>query len=194
LTRRHLTYAALALLLAVLLVGSTAALGPAAPAPPEFSDTLVTEVPSPTALAFTPDGRMLITSQSGQLWVYQGGTLLATPALDLAAADRLCSGFERGLLGVALDPAFATNRSLYLYYTFKKLSEKGIVSPTSRGGKGILEGRPPQTPPFQTAAPGAARNPWWKGDSWGRPLKLPLFRQPLKARPGAGTRAASPRR
>ncbi len=34
----------------------------------------------------------------------------------------------------------------------RKLFEKGIVSPTIRGGKGLLEGSPPQTPPFQTVS------------------------------------------
>ncbi len=141
-TRRHLTsYATLALFLAVLLVASKAVFGPTAPAPPEFSDTLVADVPSPTALAFTPDGRMLLTSQSGQLWVYQGGTLLATPALDLAAADLICSGFERGLLGVALDPAFAANRSIYLFYTFKKhggCESTAATSPVNRVSRFVL--------------------------------------------------------
>jgi hypothetical protein len=30
--------------------------------------------------------------------------------------------------------------------------EKGIVSPTIRSGRGILEGRPSQTPHFQTVS------------------------------------------
>src|SRR5262249_28849813 len=72
-----------------------------------FQDDLVTEVGAPTALAFTPDGRMLITTQPGQLRVYQSGTLLPTPALDLAAAGKICSQSERGLLGLAVDPQFA---------------------------------------------------------------------------------------
>ena len=85
--------------------------------PPDFQDDLVTIVGSPTALAFTPDGRLLITRQTGQLRVYQGGALLTTPALTVAS---LCSQSERGLLGVAVDPDFATNRFVYLYYTVNK--------------------------------------------------------------------------
>ena len=86
--------------------------------PSGFSDAPVADVPSPTALAFTPDGRLLVTSQLGSLRVVQNGSLLATPALNLSA--QLCSDFERGLLGVAVDPAFASNNFIYLYYTFKK--------------------------------------------------------------------------
>src|SRR3712207_4240258 len=47
--------------------------------PADFSDALVTSVASPTALAFTPDGRMLITTQPGRLRVYQNNALLANP-------------------------------------------------------------------------------------------------------------------
>jgi glucose/arabinose dehydrogenase len=137
----HLAYAALALALVLSVAGGAAAVGPAATVPADFADALVTNVPAPTALAFTPDGRMLITSQSGQLRVYQDGALLATPALDLAAADRICSDFERGLLGVAVDPAFATNRSVYLYYTFKKhggCAKNTADSPVNRVSRFVL--------------------------------------------------------
>jgi glucose/arabinose dehydrogenase len=85
-----------------------------------FQDTLVASIPAPTALAFAPDGRVLIASQSGQLRVIQDGALLATPALDLASSGRICANHERGLLGVAADPAFAQNGYIYLYYTFNK--------------------------------------------------------------------------
>ena len=63
--------------------------------PAGFSDTVITNVGTPTALTFTPDGRMLITNQGGTLWVW-AGTLLPTPALTLST----CPGSERGLLGV----------------------------------------------------------------------------------------------
>ena len=86
--------------------------------PPGFTDTLVTSVASPTALAFTPDGRLLVTSATGRLRVYQNGSLLANPALDISG--KVCTNGGRGLLGVAVDPNFSTNHYIYLYYTFKK--------------------------------------------------------------------------
>ena len=113
----------LSLLLLVAVLAPAFALGPAsapvAALDAGFQDSAVTNVASPTALAFTPDGRMLITTQPGQLRVYAGSALLPAPALDLAAGGTLCSNFERGLLGVAVDPNFATNRQIYLYYTVK---------------------------------------------------------------------------
>jgi glucose/arabinose dehydrogenase len=90
----------------------------AATLPSGFEDQLLASTDSPTALAFTPDGRMLVATQPGQLRVYKNGTLLQTPALNISS--KICSNSERGMLGVAVDPNFATNRYVYLYYTFKK--------------------------------------------------------------------------
>jgi hypothetical protein len=54
----------------ILLVPALSALislpAPAITLPPGFSDNLVTAVGAPTALAFTPDGRLLITTQAAQ--------------------------------------------------------------------------------------------------------------------------------
>ncbi len=86
--------------------------------PAQYADARVAGVPSPTALAFLPDGALLVSTQSGALRVIRNGTLQATAALDLSA--RLCTNSERGLLGVAVDPAFAQNPYVYLYYTFNK--------------------------------------------------------------------------
>lgn len=66
-----------------------------------------------TAMTFAPDGRLFVCQQNGQLRVYKNGTLLATPFLSVAVN----SVSERGLLGVAFDPDYATNRYLYVYYT-----------------------------------------------------------------------------
>jgi glucose/arabinose dehydrogenase len=83
--------------------------------PSGFTDSLVTAVGQPTALAFTPDGRLLITTQPGALRVYKNGALLSTAAINLS----VCTQSERGLLGVAVHPDFGigTNRFIYLYYT-----------------------------------------------------------------------------
>ncbi len=108
------------ILVGLLTVVSTVGWGmarPQAALPPNFTDTLVANVGGPTALAFTPDGRMLVTTQGGLLNVYQDSTLLGT-ALNLSSV--ICSNSERGLLGVAIDPNFSSNRYIYLYYTFKK--------------------------------------------------------------------------
>jgi glucose/arabinose dehydrogenase len=111
----------------------------AAVIPPDFEDSLVASVAAPTGLAFTPDGRLLIASQTGKLHVYQNGTLLPSPALDLAA--RICTDSERGLLGVAVDPEFSNNRFIYLFYTFKKFGAcpvNSAISPVNRVSRFVL--------------------------------------------------------
>lgn len=109
--------AAPALLAAALLAAAPLA-GDTFPA--NFTHELVASIGGPTALAFTPDGRLLVTSQSGTLRVVANATT-ATPSAPVTVmtmpATKLCFNFERGLLGVAVDPAFATNHYIYLYYT-----------------------------------------------------------------------------
>lgn len=68
---------------------------------------------APTAMAFAPDGRLFVSEQNGTLRVIKNGALLATP-FHTFTVD--ASG-ERGLLGVAFDPAFATNGFVYCYHT-----------------------------------------------------------------------------
>jgi glucose/arabinose dehydrogenase len=104
--------------------------------PSGFSSSLVTAVTEPTAIAFTPDGRMLITSQGGALRVFKNGSLLGTAALTFntnstGVDPKICTGGEQGLLGVAVDPAFATNKYIYLFYTARNGSGCGAVDYTS---------------------------------------------------------------
>ncbi|HYN20629.1 MAG TPA: PQQ-dependent sugar dehydrogenase, partial [Thermoanaerobaculia bacterium] len=122
----------LPLVLATALLAATPL---AATVPAGFSDLLVATIGFPTALAFTPDGRLLVTTQPGTLRVYQAGTLLATPAV-MFAPSQICTNGERGLLGVAVDPAFASNHFIYLFYTFNKFNNicpgPGPTAPVNR--------------------------------------------------------------
>jgi len=84
--------------------------------PPGFSETpWGSAMPGPaTAMAFAPDGRLFVCLQSGQVRVIdKNGVLLANPFVTLSVD----SNAERGLLGVAFDPNFASNHYVYLYYT-----------------------------------------------------------------------------
>lgn len=103
----------------------------AATLPDGFSDALVADIAQPTALAFTPDGRILIASQPGRIHVYENGALFPAPAVDLSLNNRICSNGERGLLGVAVDPDFSRNRFVYLFYAFKKFGVCPLDDPLS---------------------------------------------------------------
>jgi glucose/arabinose dehydrogenase len=82
--------------------------------PTGFAETRVaTGLASPTAMAIAPDGRIFIAQQGGALRVVKDGALLSQPFLTVSVN----SSGERGLLGVAFDPAFANNNFVYVYYT-----------------------------------------------------------------------------
>jgi len=104
------------LFLAVVAAFAALAEPATATVPANFSDTLVAGIVAPTAIAFTPDGRMLVSSQGGVLRVVSGGG--TTVALNLSAST--CSDVERGLLGIAVDPSFASNHFIFLYQTVNK--------------------------------------------------------------------------
>src|SRR5689334_6452218 len=82
--------------------------------PAGFDDTVVASgLVSPTAMEFAPDGRLFVLQQTGEVRVIDGGALQAAPFVTLAAD----SSIERGLLGIAFDPGFASNHFVYLYHT-----------------------------------------------------------------------------
>ncbi|MEP6920681.1 MAG: PQQ-dependent sugar dehydrogenase [bacterium] len=98
-------------LLLVAIAAFTVASG--ATLPSGFTETQITGLNSPTAMTFAPDGRLFVCQQGGALRVIKNGALLATPFMTLTVN----SSGERGLLGVAFDPSFATNNFIYVYYT-----------------------------------------------------------------------------
>jgi glucose/arabinose dehydrogenase/PKD repeat protein len=102
---------------AVLLAAIVVGLGSSSAAPPsQFTDTVaVSGLGDPTDVAVLPSGRLLITTQSGTLWSANGSSKSV-----VSSAFNLCSNFERGLLGVTIDPQFASNGYIYLYYTYNK--------------------------------------------------------------------------
>ncbi|MBS2014597.1 MAG: PQQ-dependent sugar dehydrogenase [Deltaproteobacteria bacterium] len=67
----------------------------------------------PWDIAFAPDGTMLFSQRGGQLRILRPGATAAdtllTPPADLDVQS------QSGMLGIALDPSFATNRYLYVY-------------------------------------------------------------------------------
>ena len=122
------------------LAPSTVAAPAAVITPPGFTDTVVNSVPAPTGMAWTPDGRMLVTQDGGQIRVVtQGGQLLARPALNLAS--RICTESERGLMSVAVDPGFATNHFIYYFWTHNAhnfCGTGGPDAPENRVSRAVL--------------------------------------------------------
>jgi glucose/arabinose dehydrogenase len=98
--------------------------------PAGFSQVLVANgIQSPTAMAFAPDGRIFVCQQNGQLRVVKNNALLSQPMISLTVT----SSGERGLIGIALDPNFAVNHYIYLYYTLPTGSNNRISRFTASG-------------------------------------------------------------
>jgi glucose/arabinose dehydrogenase/PKD repeat protein len=118
-----------AALVGVLAIAAAAGEGrAAATVPAGFDDQHVVTIARATALAFTPDDRMLVTGKLGTLHVVRPGE---APVLALGIQQQTCPDSERGLLGIAVDPQFAQNRFIYLYYTFKKFGVCDSNTPTA---------------------------------------------------------------
>ncbi|MGQ0799055.1 MAG: PQQ-dependent sugar dehydrogenase [Pseudomarimonas sp.] len=84
--------------------------------------TEITAMRAPPA----PGSRLWVLEQSGRARILQGSTINATPWLRLCASAAagcfvppggFTSGNERGLLGMAFHPAYASNRQVYINYT-----------------------------------------------------------------------------
>src|SRR4051794_2133408 len=81
--------------------------------PAGFTEAAVaTGLTSPTAMEFAPDGRLFVLEQAGNVeYVRANGSTWTAIHLNVDATG------ERGVLGIAFDPAFASNHFVYLYYT-----------------------------------------------------------------------------
>ena len=85
--------------------------------PPGFRiRTVATGLTGSTAMEVGSDGRVFLCEQSGVLRVVQNDQLLPTPVLAVSV-DSL---WERGLIGVTLDPMFPAEPYIYVCYVAKE--------------------------------------------------------------------------
>ena len=121
----------------ILLAALAPGVAPAATLPPGFSESVVASgISSPTAMEFAPDGRLFVCQQNGQLRVIKNDVLLAAPFLTVTPD----SNGERGLLGVAFDPNFASNQRVYIYYTVPGSPPHNRVSRFTASGDVAVSG------------------------------------------------------
>ena len=76
---------------------------------------VATGLDQPVALAQARDARLFITLQRGLIMIDDGARVLPTPFLDVRALVSCCG--ERGLLGLAFHPQYATNGFFFIDYT-----------------------------------------------------------------------------
>ncbi len=95
--------------LSALLLGACAN----ADAPRPFAIEAIAEFDEPWAMAFLPDGRLLVTEKAGRLLIVDGSGTRSQPVKGLPEVDY---GGQGGLGDVALHPDFAENRLVYLSF------------------------------------------------------------------------------
>jgi glucose/arabinose dehydrogenase len=100
------------------------------------AETVAKGLENPWALAFLPDGRILVTERPGRLRLVEKDGRLSKP---LAGVPEVAAKGQGGLLDVALDPGFEENRLVYLSYAEPGEGGAGTAVARGRLGKGGLE-------------------------------------------------------
>ncbi len=93
-------------------------------------DVLDDDVLNPMSLEVAPDGRVFFVERAGAVKIYDPAANSTTVAAQLNAY----TGGEHGLLGIALDPSFATNNWVYLFWS------PNIATPDQRLSRFTLVG------------------------------------------------------
>ncbi len=116
------------------------------PALPGFEEDLVfSGLANPTALAFAPDGRIFVAEKRGTIKVFDSLTD-TSGALWADLRTQVHNYWDRGLLGMAIDPGFPSPARIYVSYT-----HDGVIGgPTPRWGTADTDTDPCPTPPGGT--------------------------------------------
>jgi glucose/arabinose dehydrogenase len=97
----------------------------------KLEPVMETGLVEPWAIAFLPDGRMLVTERPGRLRIIAGGKLLPEPVQGMPAVY----GGEGGLLDVALHPHYSQPPDDWVYLSY------GDKSPDGLGMTAVIRGR-----------------------------------------------------
>jgi len=122
---------------AVTAAMATAVLAPLVPSTAHAATAVAQTVPAgfvksqlasglhdPVVLAFAPNGDIYLGQQGGTILIYRNGAVLPTPLGTLNVYNQ----GETGLLGLALDPNYATNGYLYASYSLT-VTNNGVSKP-----------------------------------------------------------------
>jgi aldose sugar dehydrogenase len=108
--------------------GQTNAPAPQKASPPFTVDTVVGRLSSPWAMAFLPDGKMLITERNGAMRIATIDGVYSAPIAGVPGVKVVAA---QSLHDVVLDPHFAQNRLIYFSYFAPPPGEDPAVWPNS---------------------------------------------------------------
>jgi glucose/arabinose dehydrogenase len=149
--RRHPVVVVVARYLCLPFLVLLAGLLPAGPAravtvPSGFQEVVAfSGLVNPTVVRFAADGRIFVAEKSGLIKVFDGLTD-ATPTIFADLRTNVHNFWDRGLLGLALDPGFPTNPYIYVLYTH----DAAIGGTAPRWGTAGASSDPCPSPPGPT--------------------------------------------
>ena len=104
-----------------------------------------TGLDTPTAIEFAPNGRVFVAEKSGIIKTYPSvADTTATQVADLRT--QVHNYWDRGLLGLAVDPNYPTNPYIYVYYVLRRRARRHGAA------LGHRRARPPTTARTRRAA------------------------------------------
>lgn len=90
-----------------------------------------------TALAFAPDGRLFYAQRSGAVRVWQNGAAKTFATVPTVTTESNGSYSERGLLGLAISPSFASDRFVYAFYSDANRTQQHVIRWRDCAGTGV---------------------------------------------------------
>ena len=128
-------------------VQSVAAAGPTIP--DGFRDELMWDgLTHPSAIAFAPNGAVFVAEKSGRILVFDNLND-DTPTLFANLVTNVHNAWDRGMLGLAVDPAYPTRPYVYVLYTYDHVLGSAAAAP--RWGTAGVEADTCPNPPGFTA-------------------------------------------
>jgi glucose/arabinose dehydrogenase/PKD repeat protein len=95
--------------------------------PPGVTESVMIDgLTDPTAVAFAPDGRVFVAEKAGRIKVFDSLSD-PTPSIWADFSNRVHDFWDRGFLGLALDPNFATRPFVYALYAYDKAPSSSQV-------------------------------------------------------------------
>ena len=132
--------------ISILLISNSGVAG-AASLPSGFQDKVVIDgLTDPTAVQFSKDGRVFVAEKSGVIKVYDSLSD-PTPTTFADLRTKVHNFWDRGLLGLALDPGFPQKPYVYALYTY----DAAIGGAAPRWGSAGATSDTCPTPPGATA-------------------------------------------
>lgn len=121
---RHLTLAALPLILVACSTENATGQSAAASTDKPFKTSVIGDFESPWSMTFLPDGRALISEKAGEMILFDptNGT-----KIPVAGIPKIDSEGQGGLMDIVLSPTFATDKAVYFSFSESRDGKKGVA-------------------------------------------------------------------